>query len=367
MKKILTLAIPTYNMEDYLENCVYSCICENIDNLEILIINDGSTDNSSIVAHKLESEFPNSIHVIDKKNGNYGTCVNTAISKAEGKYFRMLDADDWANTSALNELLTRLRNCDADCIVHVSEDYVEGKELITRMDIPSSVKEGKVYDARTFDSIAMEFDNLYCSHVIIYKTQLLRDINLKLQSGISYTDNEYVFYPLDKINTIVFYNLPVYQYYLGRPGASTENVSDPVKIQKKQHQMWQVLKGLFDYFYNHYEETPEPVRNSQRIMIAEMVRWIYPHSLKYYNDGGGDEKLIKDIQPYVMRDCIIENRVRNFMKKDLRFQPINWYEHLRKTGRVKSYIPFVDYDVTVCMLKLRIEVIKGALRKLLKK
>lgn len=363
--KILTLAVPTYNMEPYLEKCVRSCMCDNKHLLEVLIVNDGSTDGSSTIAHKLQSEYPEIVTVIDKENGNYGTCVNRAISEAQGKYFRMLDADDWANTEALNSLLDKLQTCDADCIVTISEDYVLGNELMQRLGPPSTVEIGKVYDAQQFDGIEMKFDDLYCSHIITYKTEILRDIHLHLQAGISYTDNEYVFYPLDKIKSIIFYDLPIYQYYLGRPGASTEDVTDPIKIQKKQHQMWQVLKGLFEYFYLHFKETPEAVRNNQRIMIAEMVRWIYPHSLKYYNDGGGDEDLIKEIQPYVMKDAILEERVRNLVNKDLRFQPINWYEHLRRTGKVKNYTPIYDWYMTYEMTKLKFEILKGKIRNLI--
>ena len=77
--KILTLAVPTYNMEPYLEKCVRSCMCDNKHLLEVLIVNDGSTDGSSTIAHKLQSEYPEIVTVIDKENGNYGTCVNRAI------------------------------------------------------------------------------------------------------------------------------------------------------------------------------------------------------------------------------------------------------------------------------------------------
>lgn len=367
MEKLLTLAVPTYNMEQYIEKCVRSCMCANRNLLEIIIVNDGSTDGSSVIAHGLQDEFPNIVRAIDKENGNYGTCVNQALTEAKGKYFRMLDADDWANTNALNNLLEKLKTCNADCIVTVSEDYIQGHKLLQRLGPPSSVDIGKVYDATLFDGIAMKFDDLYCSHIITYKTDILNSINLRLQAGISYTDNEYVFYPLDKIKSIVFYDLPIYQYYLGRPGASTEDVTDPIKIQKKQHQMWQVLKGLFEYFYLHFNETPEAVRNNQRIMIAEMVRWIYPHSLKYYNDGGGDEVLIENIQQYVMRDAKLENRVRQHLKYDLRHQPVNWYEHLRRTGKVKRYTPIIDSYATREIMRMKFEIMKGWMREMTNK
>lgn len=105
MQKLLTIVIPTYNMQDYLHRCLYSLVLEDeqlMSQLEVLVINDGSKDRSSEIGHEYEAKYPDVIRVIDKENGNYGSCVNRALAEATGKYFRMLDADDWCDTSALN-------------------------------------------------------------------------------------------------------------------------------------------------------------------------------------------------------------------------------------------------------------------------
>lgn len=95
MDKILTVVIPTYNMERYLRYCLDSlCVGRGSDALEVLVINDGSTDSSSAIAHEYEQKSPGIFRVIDKENGNYGSCVNRGLTEAKGKYIKILDADD---------------------------------------------------------------------------------------------------------------------------------------------------------------------------------------------------------------------------------------------------------------------------------
>lgn len=83
-------------MEKYLRRCLNSLIIdeEGMKQLEVLVINDGSKDSSSQIAHEYQNKYPDTYRVIDKENGNYGSCVNKGIVKATGKYFKILDADD---------------------------------------------------------------------------------------------------------------------------------------------------------------------------------------------------------------------------------------------------------------------------------
>ena len=94
MEKILTIVIPTYNMQDYLHRCLDSLIVpeEQMKHLEVLVVNDGSKDNSSAIAHEYQNKYPDTFRVIDKDNGHYGSCVNAALKIATGKYFRLVDA-----------------------------------------------------------------------------------------------------------------------------------------------------------------------------------------------------------------------------------------------------------------------------------
>ena len=113
MEKILTIVIPTYNMERYLEKCLTSLIIDDQDlmnQVEVLIVNDGSKDRSSEIAHSYQDKYSNTFRVIDKENGNYGSCVNRGLSEATGKYIKILDADDSffkdGYVAYINKLLT---------------------------------------------------------------------------------------------------------------------------------------------------------------------------------------------------------------------------------------------------------------------
>ena len=106
MEKLLTLIIPTYNMEKYLRTCLGSLIIgEWQELLEVLVINDGSKDSSSAIAHEYANKHPESFHVIDKENGNYGSCVNRGLKEATGKYVKVLDADDSFDTANFENYL----------------------------------------------------------------------------------------------------------------------------------------------------------------------------------------------------------------------------------------------------------------------
>ena len=116
--KILTLAIASYNMEAFLDQCLESVSNFDIpDSLEVLVVNDGSKDRTSTIAHVYQKLRPDIIKIIDKDNGHYGSCINEALKYATGKYFRPLDADDWVNTDSLIQLIDKLSTCTADLVI----------------------------------------------------------------------------------------------------------------------------------------------------------------------------------------------------------------------------------------------------------
>ena len=100
--KTLTITIPAYNAENYISKCIESLLAEDIRNqLEIIIINDGSVDSTGKIAKAYELKYPGIVQVVNKENGGHGSGVNTGISKATGKYFMVLDSDDWFSTAEL--------------------------------------------------------------------------------------------------------------------------------------------------------------------------------------------------------------------------------------------------------------------------
>ena len=132
MSKILTIVIPTYNMQNYLRRCLDSLIVspELMGFLEVLVVNDGSKDNSSAIAHEYQEKHPDTFRVIDKENGNYGSCVNRGLAEAQGKYIKVLDADDWFDTKNFEAFMQFLENNDTDLVISDFDQVDESGKLV---------------------------------------------------------------------------------------------------------------------------------------------------------------------------------------------------------------------------------------------
>ena len=98
-EKILTVTIPSYNVEAYLEDCLESFVnSEVMDDIEVLIVNDGSSDNTVKIAQRYVDKYENTFRLINKENGGHGSTINTGVREAKGKYFKVVDGDDWVDT-----------------------------------------------------------------------------------------------------------------------------------------------------------------------------------------------------------------------------------------------------------------------------
>lgn len=216
--KTLTIAIPAYNMEHYLGRCLDSICDQNVINkIEILVINDGSTDKTLKIAQNYKSTFPDSIKIIDKPNGGWGSAINMAITYATGEYFKILDSDDWFDTKSLYDFCDLLSNVDADLIA-TSFSYVYDDQT-EKNDIYEEKICGKV---TSFSKYLI--DNNFNKHIpmaaITYKTELLKNHNIELCKRY-YADIDYNLTPLIYVDTIYFSNIILYKYYIGRDGQST--------------------------------------------------------------------------------------------------------------------------------------------------
>lgn len=242
MEKLLTIVIPTYNMEELLPRCLDSLVTPVInDKVEVLVVNDGSKDNSLKIAQTYEKKYPNVIKAIDKENGNYGSTINKGIEIASGKYFRILDSDDFYSNSGLIELVNRIENTDVDIILtNYRRDRGRIHDIYKGLD---NLKDLKL----DFDEVDLSLFPNFAMHGITYKTSILRENNIRLQTGISYTDSEYCFYPLPFVKTMEYYDLLVYCYQVGRPGQTVDIKSQVRSIPhmvKIINRMYEYLKGV---------------------------------------------------------------------------------------------------------------------------
>lgn len=219
MDKVLTVVIPTYNMEQYLRRCLDSLIIDGRElfaMLEVLVVNDGSKDRSSAIAHEYETKYPSVFRVIDKENGNYGSCVNVGNKEARGTYFRTLDADDWFDKDSLALFLKSLSSeQEVDVVLtNFRETGPDGRMLrFCKASVP-----GGIHSFDDFEFVGTSVERLLTMHAITYSTRLIRKVGLHQQEGISYTDMEYCYFPLVEARTFRYVDVVLYQYLVGREG-----------------------------------------------------------------------------------------------------------------------------------------------------
>ena len=216
MTNLLSIIIPTYNMQAYLRHCLDSLLVsdEMLNQFEVLVINDGSKDDSSKIAHEYETKYPNTFRVIDKENGNYGSCINCGLKIATGKYVKILDADDSFDTANFESFLRLLSSVDVDMIITsfaiVDESGIETSRVV--YDLPMNAMLAWEQLTLAFKKKALQM------HAVTYKRQNLIDIHYRQSEGISYTDQEWIFTPLITVNTAIAFAYPVYKYLVGRQG-----------------------------------------------------------------------------------------------------------------------------------------------------
>lgn len=234
--KLLSIIIPTYNMEKYLPRCLDSLLIkENLNLLEIWVVNDGSKDNSSEIAHQYADKYPGVFHVIDKPNGNYGSCINAALKVLTGKYVKVLDSDDYFNTDALINIIKRLKEANVDVILtdFTVKDITVGAESLAELNLIKN----KEIELNQNEIPQFEM------HAIIYKSSLLKDISYQQTEGISYTDTEWTFYPMLKAKNLIYFKENLYQYIMGREGQTVGFESFCRNIEM----MEQILIRILDY------------------------------------------------------------------------------------------------------------------------
>ena len=216
MEKTLTVSIAAYNVARYIEKTLESFTDPDIrDRVEVLVINDGSKDETPEIARRYEKEYEGTIRLIDKENGGWGSTVNRGISEAKGKYFKLLDGDDYFDRDELKKLLDLLEKTDADLIYteYVSFEDETDRE-IEHVKVKEGLPTGKVLNIRD-----IEVDFTMAMHACTFKTELIKG-KFKILEKCFYTDIEYLIKSLVNVDTVLFENIGVYRYRLGRAGQS---------------------------------------------------------------------------------------------------------------------------------------------------
>lgn len=288
MRKVLTVVVPAYNAQAYLKKNLDSfCIAGIPEDMEVLVINDGSTDRTGEIAEKYAARYPGRIHVFHKENGGHGSGINSGLSHASGLYFKIVDADDWVDPEAFKKLLAILRKQasvlaadEAGC----QEARARGTVSKGMDSVPGNTGPGTAYPKRSTADIVysgfqwavqqnddpnhfrykssghspfrgVEYGRNYCfgevadrlyirMHNMTVRTAILREHQICLDEKCFYVDAEYITYPIPWVKTICFVDANVYRYRIGRIGQSV----DIRQMRRNEKDYEKVMASLLRFY-----------------------------------------------------------------------------------------------------------------------
>ena len=214
--KILSVAIPSYNSQDYMRKCIESLLPGG-DDIEIIIVNDGSKDRTGEIAEEYVSRYPGIVKAVHQENGGHGEAVNTGLKNATGLYFKVVDSDDWVDERTLPKIIATLKKLVAgpDTVDAVISNFVYDKVGAKRkkvMQYRKYMPTEKVFEWK--DLKKMRAGKYILMHSMIYRTNLLRECGLELPKHTFYVDNLFVFQPLPSVKKMYYIDDLFYHYYI---------------------------------------------------------------------------------------------------------------------------------------------------------
>lgn len=249
--KTLTIVVPSYNVESYLEKTLESFIVPDyMEELEVIIVDDGSKDGTSDIGRTYVERYPETFILINKENGGHGSTVNTGIINATGKYFRIVDGDDWVDKKALIKLLNVLKQADTDLVVtHYRTVNVDTGE---KTDI---LFDDNICDKSITVSDTLRQNLFFPMATVCYKTTLLKRHNIRLQEKLFYVDEEYNVLPFAYTESIYCCDCILYNYRIGN---INQSISIKNQINRIEHKC-RVAERLIDFV----EKTNMPKENKE--------------------------------------------------------------------------------------------------------
>lgn len=263
--KLLSVVIPCYNSQDYMRYCIESLLPGG-ESVELLIVDDGSSDNTAAIAEEYASKYPSIIKSIHQPNSGHGGAVNTGIRQATGLYIKVVDSDDWVDTRAYLKVIDTLLQfvSEGEAVDMLVSNFVyekEGAKYKRIMKYDHVLPQNKVF---TWEEIGKFRKGQYLMmHSLIYRTDLLRECGLELPLHTFYVDNLYVMTPLPYVKKIYYLNVDLYRYFIGRMDQSVnekvmiKRIDQQLKVNKlmiEQLDLKNIKSNkLHHYLYHHLE------------------------------------------------------------------------------------------------------------------
>lgn len=276
--------MPSYNSEDYLDRCIESLLIGD-ERIEVLIVNDGSTDSTAQIADAYAEKYPQIIRVIHQENKGHGGGINSGLSQAQGKYFKVIDSDDWADEESLKTVIEEIaklekKQVEVDLLINNYVYERDHKTLNRTVDFSNIFPEGEIFSWDLTKNFPR--GKYLMMHALIYNTALLRRINLTLPEHTFYVDNLYVYLPFKYVQTMKYIDVDLYHYYIGREDQSITEAN----MIKRIDQQLKVNKLMIDAT----DWTDETVPASEAYLIRHLEA-VISISSSLLNKIGTDEAM----------------------------------------------------------------------------
>ena len=297
MQKILSIIIPTYNAEKFLDKGLPSFIMDDesmMDKLEILVVNDGTPDNSVAVAQKYVDRYPDTFKILSKENGGHGSAINAGVRQITGKYFKVVDADDWVDTDTLEKVIKLMEAEDFDAMISSFRTYDishnPAKEEPWDIKIPESIdRPDHIYSLKEIMDNWWDVQCAMTFHGVFYNTQFYKQQNYELVEGVFYEDQEFATVPLSRAESV---KLLTDEFYVYRIGDVNQSVSQDNLFRRLPDSRAVILRLL--EFDKKVDQCPE----------GGMEYWLRKES-----------KIIADIYCLTLIRCRDKKKYRGFCKE----------------------------------------------------
>ena len=246
--KYLTLVVPCYNSEEYLNHCLDTLIVGG-DDVEIIVVNDGSKDRTLEIAKEYQTQYPNIIKIIDKENGGHGSGINCGIKEAKGLFFKVCDSDDWFDQDSYLKLLKTIKyNVDnkINVDIYFTDVMYENKVKNTQFLLNNKhhfphdrvFSWDEMHDFKTGEYIMM--------HSLTYSLEILKRSGVVLPEKTFYVDNIMAYTPLFYAKDLYYLDVPLYRYFIGRKDQSV-NADNMAKRYDQQLRVMDIIYNQFTY------------------------------------------------------------------------------------------------------------------------
>lgn len=304
--KLLSIVVPCYNSQEYMSKCIESLLIGG-EAVEIIVVNDGSVDDTIKIGREYENKYPTIVKCVDQPNKGHGGAVNTGVKNATGKYFKVVDSDDYLEKNAYMKVLEVLKKHHEEGIevdVYIS-NFVYDKVGVANKKVMSYKNSLKPDVLLTWDDVSrLKLGQYILMHSVIYRTEILLKTGLELPEHTFYVDNIYVYIPMQYVETLYYIDVDLYKYFIGR---DDQSVNEPIMIKRIDQQI-KVNKFMLDNV--DYSTIKHKKQRNYMLKYFEIVTAI---SLIFLIRSGTQENMEKkkELWEYIKKDKYMYSRMKN--------------------------------------------------------